>query len=623
MGKTAKKSVFWPEEIGMWNPPEALTVSQCADKYRVLPIASAKPGRWETGFLPFLGDIMDSFGIDCIEEIYTVMPAQSGKTESSVLNMLLYAILQDPGPAMIVEPTEALAVELSTDRVDRMIASCDALVEVQSQNEDETTKKKKVFQSMTVYFSWAGSPASLASRPIRYLFFDEADKYPKFSGEEASPVSLAKERTNTFVMTRKIIYASTPTVESNYISQGEQSCIARFRYHVPCPQCGERQILNFENVVFDVVKPEAEDSWTDYLDDVEEKAYYRCEKCQSAIHNDQRSEMVRRGKWIDIYSGLDFEACIKKIHPRSVGFQINRLYTPWHTFGMVAREFLKSKDDPAMLMNWKNSWMAEPWVERAESKSVQQLVVNKIDLSSLICPNGTLALTAGVDPGQGGFWFVVLAWDRQMSPHLVHYGFLIGWDSLRTLLWENVYPIDGTEDQTHIWRAGIDTGGSKYESEGSTMTEAAYNWLRQYGQQRVYGIKGGAISGGKRVKASKIDQMPGANGRIIPGGLVIWIVDTNSFKDSLHYRLQVQEGNPGRLTFNRDTGEDLFRHLSAEEKRRKRDGSYEWVKVGKHNHLLDATLIAMSMADPECLGGVRVLNINQQRRGRRLISQGV
>ncbi len=299
------------------------------------------------------------------------------------------------------------------------------------------------------------------------------------------------------------------------------------------------------------------------------------------------------------------------------------LYSPLQTFGMVAREFLKSKNDPAMLMNWKNSWMAEPWVEKAESKSVQQLTGNKIDLPSLICPTGTIALTAGVDPGQGGFWFVVLAWDRQMSPHLVHYGFLVRWDYLRILLWENVYPIDGTEDSMHIWRAGIDTGGSKYESEGATMTEAAYNWLRQYGQQRVYGIKGDNISGVKRMKNSKIDQMPGPGGRVIPGGLSIWIVDTNKFKDILHYRLQVSEGDAGRLTFNRDTGEDFFRHLAAEEKRRKRDGSYEWVKVGKHNHLLDASLIAMSMADPECLGGIRVLNINQQRRGRRIINAGV
>ena len=46
--------------------------------------------------------------------------------------------------------------------------------------------------------SGANSPSSLASRAIKYVFFDEVDKYPVFSGKEANPIKLATERTKTF-----------------------------------------------------------------------------------------------------------------------------------------------------------------------------------------------------------------------------------------------------------------------------------------------------------------------------------------------------------------------------------------------------------------------------------------
>jgi phage terminase large subunit GpA-like protein len=60
------------------------------------------------------------------------------------------------------------------------------------------------FDGMYAVLSGANSPASLASRPIRYLFMDEVDKYPVNAGKEADPRSLARERTKTFAHNKKI-----------------------------------------------------------------------------------------------------------------------------------------------------------------------------------------------------------------------------------------------------------------------------------------------------------------------------------------------------------------------------------------------------------------------------------
>jgi len=584
-------------EKNAWATNQDVTVSQCADKYRVLDLGASKPGQWDTDFNIITKDIMDSFGIDCIEEVWFIKPSQSGGTEA-ILNMLLYAILQDPGPTLIVEPTELLANEISQERMDKMILFSPELSELKSANEEETTKRKKVFKSMTVYFAWSGSPVSLASRPIKYVFFDEIDKYEKFSGAEASPLALAKERTNTYIFTRKLIYVSTPTLDTGYIIRGEKQCDARFRYFINCPYCGFEQQLFFSQV-----------KWLDEgdklnLKKIEKEAWYECISCNARIDNKIKNSLVQKGRWIDIISNLDFRNCIGKIKPRKIGFQINRLYSPWHSFGLVAVEFLQSKDFPDLLMNWRNSWMAEAWVDNIQKLEEAEYDKNINKYPSLICPSETIALTCGIDPGQGGYWFVILGWKKDYSVFLIQYGFLANLIAIKEMIWNTSYSVTETDIEMSIWRAGIDIGGSKYFGETETMTEAIYEFVR--GQNKIVATKGIArpLYGGRKMKLSLIDKT--AKGKFLPGGVSLWLLDSGAFKDAIYYRLKLNE-EKGKFTFNQDTKKDFFDQLRAEEKRRNKRGEYIWEQIKKDNHYLDCCVIAFALADPECHGGLKII----------------
>ena len=42
-----------------FRPIEELTISEWADKYRILPIESSESGRWRTSRTPYLKEIMD------------------------------------------------------------------------------------------------------------------------------------------------------------------------------------------------------------------------------------------------------------------------------------------------------------------------------------------------------------------------------------------------------------------------------------------------------------------------------------------------------------------------------------------------------------------------------------
>lgn len=615
MAGASKASPWWDIERQAWEPPENLSVSEWADKYRILTFKAAKNGPWETSYNPIMRRVMDCFGMDGIKEVWMQTPAQCGKTDS-ILNMLGWAITEDPGTTLIVEPNEDLAVELSTDRIDDMVKHCDHLMEMVLNERDDLLSKKKNFSTMTCYFGWAGSAISLASRTVRYVFFDEVNKYGKWTGDEANPLALGVERTATFEDMARIVYCSTPTTEEGYITKGESACDARFRYHISCPECGHKQTLQLEQVKF------GEDHAPKTVEDA---AWYECEKCAGKMYEDQRMELVRRGEWIEEVSGLPLPECIEKTRPKSVGFQFNRLYTPWFSFGKVAAQFLRTHSIPEDFMNFVNSWMGQAWKEKAESKSIHQLAKNKTELPALVCPPDTVALTCGIDPGQGGYWFTVLAWVRPMTPHIVHYGFSASEEEIRSIIHENGYQVDAAERVLTVWRGGMDTGGSKYDQDDMTMTERAYLWIRLHGGGRIVGTKGMSTNrSGSKIRITKIDKTP--KGKPLPGGVVLYNLDTARFKDAIHMRLALDEGQPGRLTFHADTKNDIFSHISAEEKIQTRRGEYEWRAKGA-NHLFDCLVIAFALADPEANGGVSVLRPVMPGQvvhaGRRVRSEGV
>lgn len=181
--------------------PEKLTVSEWADKYRVLDSkTSAEPGLWSTDRTPYLRGIMDSFTDPIVEEVVFLKPTQVGGTEC-LNNMLGYVISQDPNPVMVVYPNEKLAQFTSENRLQPMVKLSPALESRFHENQSKDLELQ--FDGMYVVIAGAASPAGLSSLPARYLFMDEVDKYPAAAGKEADPRSLARERTNTFPTNKK------------------------------------------------------------------------------------------------------------------------------------------------------------------------------------------------------------------------------------------------------------------------------------------------------------------------------------------------------------------------------------------------------------------------------------
>ena len=573
-------------------PPENLTVSQWAEKNRMLVgQTSAEPGPWRNGRTPYLVGIMDALNDRHVETIVFCKGSQIGGTEA-IYNQLGFAIDQDPAPAMIVMPTLDLARSISGSRIQPMIDSSPTLRAKKPRDLDDFSLQEMKFPGMVLNLSGANSPASLASRPVRYLWLDEVDKYPTFAGKEADPISLATERQKTF-WNRKTVILSTPTTEDGHIWKSLNRCDEIREYHVPCHHCGEIQPLLFENIKW----PDSIDKTSgDYTRRIKETAWYECRSCGQKIDDRHRPEMLQAGQWLprSAHKGI----------VRSIGFHLSSLYSPWLRWGDVAEKFIQSKPYPETLQNFVNSWLAEPWKNVINQGNADEIAAAKLPGQRLqIVPQEAAALVATIDVQKAGFWFVVRAWSRDFTSWLVDCGFLPDWEYVENMLFSGMYG-------RPIWRGLIDIGGGERYGSDISSTEEVEIWLRRNGRGRgphIWGCKGSSSSlAGKLSIGKPLDKTP--SGKPLHGGLQIISLDTGKLKDVFWWRTsQAKERAVGSAYLPEDIAEEYARQIMAEEKRRDRHGREEWHRIRKDNHLLDCEMMQMAAVDPELFGGLTSL----------------
>ena len=130
--------------------PEKMTVSQWADKYRILDESSFLSGRWSNDITPYMVGIMDTFNDPYVQEINFCKPTQVGGTEL-IINALGYIITHDPAPTMIVYPSDELAKDVSTDRIKPSLLKTPEIKE--RFNEHASKELKLVFRGMRVYLN--------------------------------------------------------------------------------------------------------------------------------------------------------------------------------------------------------------------------------------------------------------------------------------------------------------------------------------------------------------------------------------------------------------------------------------------------------------------------------------
>lgn len=625
-------STAWlPAEKASLVLPLGLTVSQWAAQYREFPKDASFPGRWDINKAPYSLSPMDAFTDPQVERITLMAAARSVKTEIW-LNMQAYVIDQDPGPVLVVAPTET-KVKRMCRRITKMIKASPQLRQYLTGNPDDLQKKSIVLKHMENIFSTAGSAADLGEFEAKYVFETETDSYPKTVGDQGSPTQMAEMRARTF-WNRKIITESKPTTEEGFITKDYMRSDQR-KFLVPCPHCGGYQVLDFWQLKH---RGSLRGGWPrdkrdpDYIKTAR-AAVYECCFCRAEIEEHHKQDMVSLGAWASLPAQLKSMEWLyehrplgdKPTPPASYshqGYWWNALYSPFATWAEIAAKFFEVKDDREQYRTFVNEWLGFPYKETIQVQEACSLVQGESSLCTsrgeLEVPDNVVALTLGADNHKRGIAATVWAWERiapkLYNQHLIRYGWLADYQELEAWIFHDIYHNKDGSIVYRIWRAALDTGGGKGREGDANLTEQAYQWLRSpQCNGRVFGIKGSSegLPGPNKMKLSIIEKMPG--GRAIAGGLRLWILDTNKLKDSFWSRVEA-----GRVFFHDETGEEFARQLTAEAREWDPKKGWIWRQQGNQaNHYLDSSIYASAMADPECTersGRLEVLELPQKEK---------
>ena len=552
------------ESLAVLKPPEDLTVSQWAEKFRVLDSkTSAAPGGWKNSVTPYLVGIMDAFNDPDVEEIIFCKCTQIGGTEAAN-NIIGYIIAQDPSPTLVVYPTLELAEYTGKNRLQPMIKLSPNLRDKYVDEESKILEMQ--FDGMYIVLAGSNSAASLASRPIRFLILEEIDKYERNAGKEGDPIALAEERQKTFAANKKTFKTSTPTSRQGNIWRAMERADELRRYYVPCPHCGHYQTLRFENLKWNGEKEPSK---------ARDCAYYQCEQCRGIIEDRHKPLMLANGQWRTERTG---------VHSRKVAFHLNTLYSPWVRFGDVAYEFLRSKDYPELLMNFVNSWLAEPWETKDGAMTNELVLEHQSGYEEGEVPDETLIITAGVDVQRNGFYYTIRAWSYGMTSYNISHGQAESWEQIEHIM--NTEYTDRAGNGYQVNLCAIDSGD---------QTDEVYAFCAQ-NQEWAVPVKGASHSMETRYKISTIDK-----GKNIANGLQRYIVDGAYYKNMIASRLKKPIGLGAWLVYDHCDSE-YAEQISSEEKviEYKNGNSYEvWRKKSSHaaNHYLDCEVYAALAAD--------------------------
>lgn len=561
--------------------PPTMTVSEWAARYRKLSSeASSERGQWRNR--PFQSEPMDCLSPShpC-ERVVMMCASQMLKTET-ILNFLGFIIDQDPGPVLIVEPREEDAKALSKDRVGPMLRDTPQLAgkvaDVRSRDSDNSTFHKS-FVGGHVTFVGAISPSGLAMRPIRYCLMDEPDRYPASAGSEGDPCMLAIRRTDEFAWNKKILMCSTPTIDgkSRIATAYEQS--DQRKPFVPCPFCGEMQMLLWSQVEWPKDRPL--------------EAGYRCASCRELIPQHKKAWMLNQGKWVVTNPGS-----------RIPGFHINQLYSSRKTWGSLAEEYVQVSHHPEQLKTFTNTVLAEVHTERGEAPEYQRLYDRREHWKIGTVPKGGLFLAAGADVQNDRIEVQVLAFGRRREIWAIDYVVLDASRTTEDAVWAQL-----TEflSRTYKHESGLNLHIARLAVDSGYATTLVYNWARRQGPGRVIVVKG--QSSGAAVLGTPQAVDVNSRGKKSRAGVKVWPVNVSLLKKALYGDLRLARptdeelaaGAPYPAGYNHfpEFDSEYFKQLVAEELVTRSVKGYkvsEWVKTRNRNEALDTHNYARAAA---------------------------
>ena len=551
-------------------PPENLTVSEWADKYRRLsPESSAETGPWRTSRTPYLKEPMEAFTDPCVRHIVMVAASQVGKSEA-LNNIIGYIIDQDPGSILLIEPTVTDAKEYSKLRIGPMIRDCRTLrgkVAPPKSRDSANTVLQKSYPGGILTMCGSTEAHALASKPIRYVLGDERDRWAVSAGREGDPWELAMARQTTFY-NAKSFEVSTPTIKGASAIETAFYGGTQEWWSSRCPVCGEYHSVRWNDIRYEFEENEVNGKPNYTVTSV----YYTCPGCGGIS---TEAEIKRAdAKWIADNPGA------YKNGTRS--FWLNAFVSPWISWDKIVKQYLDARGNTQKLIVTYNTRLGELWEDRGGLADEDEYMARREEYPAEL-PEGALVLTCGVDTQDDRLEYEVVGYGRRGENWGIKRGQLMG----RPDDPETWRALDDIID--HIYRYE-DGRGLKISmtmvDEGGHFTQDVRSQTRARLGKKVFAIKGRGGDGIPYTEPPRRQKIV-LRGKYL-GECWVYALGVDAGKQQIMDNLRVQTPGPKYCHFpideERGYGHQFFVGLLSERLVYK-DGHkhpWQWEKIPGH-----------------------------------------
>lgn len=585
-------------------PPDRLSVSEAAAAHRYVYQPGAYIGPWLNATTPYMVEPMDMFTNRRKKAIIAMMSAQTGKTDSLIVNTILYTVVVDPIDMIVYNPTQGAARDFSMRRVDRLHLHSKAVGQQLLPSRDANNVFDKHYRNGTILTLSHPSVAEFRGRPIGRVALTDYDGMPMDVGGEGSPFDLAMKRTQTFGSLGICVAESTPALEikdprwiarspheappadgiANLYNRGD-----RRLWFWPCWHCNEYFQGDFHLLGWD------HDAKTN--SEKAKSAYMVCPHCGGVIEMSDRHKMQQWGMWVPEGMFIDSHGHLKGDEPDNpfVSYWLKGVAASFATWEEIVYSYLNAEDEykrtlsEEALKKFWNTDMGVPYLPKSMQsvRMPSEIKARAISLPARKVIKGIRFLIATIDVQKSKF--VVEVWGiRPGAPFdmilidrfdIIH-SERLGEDG-------NPLPLDPASQQDDWHQITKHVIQKKYllEDDSGTMavkltvcdsggragvTTNAYNYYRSLAAPeynltgRFLLLKGRDTANTPRVVISypdsnRKDRMAGARGEI-----PVLLINSNLIKDTFDSRLLVDVPGTGMVVHPDWLSDDYYRELCVE-----------------------------------------------------------
>jgi phage terminase large subunit GpA-like protein len=600
-------------------------VSEWAEKNRFMTSkVSNITGQFSYENTPYAKEIADCFSKNNpIKEIVIMKGVQLGFTTAIFENVIGYSIQHDPSPMMLVSGDLKLLKDFKTIKIDNLIDNSNLRDKIIAETDNKHTRRTgdtaEMIDFLGGFLRIAGchNANSLRSLPIKKLFLDELDAYPRTLTGEGSPIDLAVKRTESYSRTRKIGYISTPLLNNTshikeYFEKGDQR-----KFFVPCPFCNKKQELIFyskDNGEYNDGKAVADKE----NNSIKTKPYglifnseeckngnyssvvYRCKYCRNNMKDYHKKKILQKGEWIPT-------AKAKKPYYRS--YHLSTLYSLFKTWEDCVADFLDAGTDPVKLQSFYNLTLGLPFEETVagvELYKVRQL--RDENRQNNIVPNESLFLVGACDIQDDRLEVEIKAFGDRWRSWGIDHRIIKGYtsDPLDNC-WNELFKIKDEIFYSENTNSGSLVRAILIDSGDGEKTDLVYKFCERDEERVFIPIKGinTTILNNKKFNIKPLDGY--SNLYLLEIYVTLY---KNQIARFLNSEWRQNEQYPyGYMTFARDYTEEYFRQLTTERKiKEKLDNGSIIVRWEQHGRNEAFDLCVYCLCGAEFLIGELVKN---------------